>query len=73
MVRAMLSEKQLPKQYWDEAAKWSNYVLNHCRKTDLKDITPEQAWSGFRPSVEHFRVFGCLAYVHVPKEEKNQA
>jgi hypothetical protein len=31
----------------------------------IKNITLKEAWSGIKPSVEHFRVFGCLAHVHV--------
>ena len=29
---------------------------------------PEAAWSGMSCSVSHFRVFGCVAYAHVPKQ-----
>ncbi|MCI95854.1 hypothetical protein A2U01_0117153, partial [Trifolium medium] len=29
-------------------------------------MTPQEAWSGVKPSVHYFRVFGCLEYVHVP-------
>ena len=28
-------------------------------------MTLEEAWSGVKPSVEHFRVFGCISHVHV--------
>lgn len=31
----------------------------------MKDITPEEAWSGNKLGVAHFKVFGCLAYSHV--------
>jgi hypothetical protein len=31
-----------------------------------KNLTPEEAWSGMKPSVKHFRVFGCIAHVHIP-------
>ena len=27
---------------------------------------------GKKPSLEHLRVFGCDAYVHVPKENKSK-
>ncbi|KAL8152872.1 LOW QUALITY PROTEIN: hypothetical protein V2J09_010632 [Rumex salicifolius] len=30
-----------------------------------QDLTPQERWSGTCPSVEHFKVFGCTAYVHV--------
>lgn len=32
----------------------------------MKNKTPQEAWSGFKPSVEYFRVFGCVSHVHVP-------
>jgi hypothetical protein len=38
----------------------------------VKDATPEEAWSGIKPSVSHFRVFGCLAYVHVPETQRKK-
>lgn len=28
-------------------------------------MTPEEAWSGVKPSVHHFKVFGCIAFVHI--------
>ena len=32
----------------------------------MKNQTPEEAWNGSRPSVVYFRVFGCVAHMHVP-------
>ncbi|RVW23094.1 Retrovirus-related Pol polyprotein from transposon TNT 1-94 [Vitis vinifera] len=31
----------------------------------VKDMTPEEAWSGSKPSVDHFWVFGCISHVHI--------
>jgi hypothetical protein len=31
----------------------------------VKSKTPEEAWSGIKLSVHHFRVFGCITYAHV--------
>jgi len=28
----------------------------------------EEAWSGMYCSISHLRVFGCVAYAHMPKE-----
>ena len=47
-------------------------MLNRCPNSALKDITPEEAWSGLRPSVDHFRVFGCIAHVHVPEVQRTK-
>ncbi|KAA3466780.1 pleiotropic drug resistance protein 3-like [Gossypium australe] len=30
---------------------------------------PFEAWFGSKPSVSHFKVFGCVCFVHVPKVE----
>lgn len=27
---------------------------------------------GVKPKVNHLRIFGCLVYVHVPKEKKKK-
>ncbi|CAL0313812.1 unnamed protein product [Lupinus luteus] len=35
-------------------------------------MTPEEAWKGHKPSVEHFRIFGCIAYAHVPDQKRKK-
>ena len=32
---------------------------------EVKSKTLEEAWSGVKPLVEHFRVFRCMSHVHV--------
>jgi hypothetical protein len=31
-------------------------------------MTPEEKYSGRKPDLSHLKVFGCIAYVHVPDE-----
>jgi hypothetical protein len=38
----------------------------------LKDMTPEEAFSGKKPNVENLRIFGCLVYSHIPKDKRNK-
>lgn len=66
MVRSMMLEKKIPKEFWPEAVNWYVYVQNRSPTIVVKDITPEEAWSGIKPSVHFFRVFGCIGYVHIP-------
>jgi hypothetical protein len=66
MVRSMMSARGVPKRFWPEAVNWATYVMNRSPTFAVQDITPEEAWSGSKPSVHHFRVFGCLAHVHIP-------
>lgn len=72
MVRCMLTEKQVPKEFWPEAVNWAVHLLNRCPTLAVKDKTPEEAWSGLTPSVEHFRVFGCLGHVHIPDQHRQK-
>lgn len=72
MVRSMLSDKKIPKTFWPEAVNWTIYVLNRCPTLAVKDVTPEEMWSGVKPSVGYFRVFGCMAHVHVPSVRRTK-
>jgi len=38
----------------------------------LEDKTPQEVWTGKKPSLSHLRVFGSEAYVHVPKEKRTK-
>ncbi|KAI4357505.1 hypothetical protein L6164_001448 [Bauhinia variegata] len=68
MVRCMLRSKQLPKEFWAEAVVCAVYILNRCPTKSLNDKTPEEAWSGRRPSIRHLRVFGCIAFAYIPDQ-----
>ncbi|GAU40628.1 hypothetical protein TSUD_190050 [Trifolium subterraneum] len=66
MVRCMLKGKHQPKELWGEAVATATYILNLCPTKRLNGITPEECWSKNKPSVKHLRVFGSIAYKHVP-------
>jgi hypothetical protein len=46
------------------------YVQNKSLHQTLKNITLEEDFTGMKPKIEHFRLFGCPMYFHVPKEKK---
>lgn len=70
MVRCVLTEKNLPRKFWPEAAKWTCHVLNRSMTNAVKDMVPEECWSGIKPSVGYFRIFGCIGHVHVPDQRR---
>lgn len=72
MVRCLLSEKEMPKSLWPEAAKWTAHVLNRSYTKAVKDMVPEERWTGVKPNVEYFRVFGSIAHVHVPEQKRTK-
>lgn len=48
------------------------YLVNRLPTKALDGIVPIEAWSGHKPSVSHLRVFGCLAYAHIPKTKRKK-
>jgi transposase InsO family protein len=72
MTRTMLKEKGLPKQFWAEAMACSSCLLNRCPTKSVKNMTPQEAWSGYKPSVAHLRIFGCVAYSQVPESKRKK-
>lgn len=70
MVRSVLVEKGVPRSFWPEAVKWVIHILNRSPTLSVKNVTPEEAWSGIKPSVSYFRIFGSIGYVHVPDQKR---
>eukprot|EP00253_Pinus_taeda_P033894 PITA_33894 len=48
------------------------YLVNGSPSSALEDKTPQEVWTGKKPSLSHLKVFGCDAYVHVPKEKRTK-
>lgn len=48
------------------------HILNRSPSVAVKEATPEEAWSGYKPSVDHLRVFGSIGYVHVPDVKRSK-
>ncbi|KAK2994415.1 hypothetical protein RJ640_009642 [Escallonia rubra] len=72
MTRSMLKSKNLPKEFWAEAVDCAVYLSNRCPTRSVWNQTPQEAWSGYKPSVSHLKVFGSIAYVHVPDQQRNK-
>ena len=70
MVHSMLIGRQVPKKFWPEATKWCVHILNRSLIAVVQDKTPDEAWSGVEPFVDYFWVFGCLAHVHTPDQQR---
>lgn len=72
MVRSMLSSNpNLPKSLWTEALKTSVYILNRV-PTKAVSKTPFELWKGWKPSLQHVRIWGCPSEVRIynPQEKK---
>eukprot|EP00253_Pinus_taeda_P031268 PITA_31268 len=71
-ARSMLSGARLGQEFWAEAVDTACYLVNKSPSSALEDKTPQEVWTGKKPSLSHLRVFGCDAYVHVPKEKRTK-
>ena len=71
-ARSMLSGVELGQEFWAKAVETTCYLVNRSPSSALKDKTPQEVWTGKKPALSHLRVFGCDAYVHVPKEKRTK-
>ena len=67
-ARTMLFHAKLPLSFWAEAVKCATYIWNRSPTSALANKTPHECWFGKKPDLSNIRVFGCISYVHVPKE-----
>jgi hypothetical protein len=65
--RSMLSGAKLGHESSEEVVGTPCYLGNRSPSSALVDKNPHEVCNGKKPSLEHLRVFGCIAYVHVPK------
>jgi hypothetical protein len=66
----MLHAKSLPQRLWAEALNYAAYIQNKSPHIFVKDKTPYKAWSGLKPKVAHFLIFGSRAWAQIPSEKR---
>lgn len=68
MARSMMKQGNCTDRMWAEAVNTACYLKNCSPHKALPATTPEQVWSNRKVDVSHLRVFGCVAYNHVPDQ-----
>jgi hypothetical protein len=75
MTRALLYHARLPPRFWADAFRCAVHIRNRCPSRVLyggaKCPTPYEKWFGQAPDVSYFRVFGCIAFYNVRKEDRD--
>ncbi|KAA0064189.1 gag/pol protein [Cucumis melo var. makuwa] len=69
MVRSMMSYAQLPSSFWGYAVETTVHILNNVPSKSVSG-TPFELWRGRKPSLSHFRIWGCPAHVLVTNPKK---
>jgi hypothetical protein len=58
---------------WGEAINYANYILNRVINSSLTDSkTPFEVWTKRKPNTKSWKVFGCVAYVFIPKQKRHK-
>ncbi len=72
ITRGMFNEKNLPNYFQAEAVTTTVYIMNRTPTIAVHGMTPEEKFTGKKPDVSLFKVFGCITYVHVPDEKRSK-
>jgi len=67
-ARAMLHDQGLPLYLWADACNTTTYLQNRSPHRILGMKTLAKAFSGKRPDMGHFWIFGSSVYFHVTKD-----
>ena len=66
----MMEAKSLPPKFSVRAIDYASYIQNRVPHKQLDCMTPFEAWSGHKPNVTHFRIFGSKAWARIPIEKR---
>jgi transposase InsO family protein len=63
MARTMLDEHMTPRCFWADAISTACYISNQIFLHSILQLTPFEHRFGRKPSVSHFRPFGCKCFI----------
>jgi hypothetical protein len=69
-AQAMRLEACLPQSWWEFAVTHALHCYNRTPARRLNWRTPYESLNKQVPDISHLRVFGCGAYVHIPKDRR---
>ena len=67
-MRALLKDSDMPNEFWPEALETDAYIRGRTDTGPAIDghvVSPEEAYSGSTPSIDHVRVWGCKVYTYM--------
>ncbi|UYV71420.1 hypothetical protein LAZ67_8003120 [Cordylochernes scorpioides] len=71
-ARSMLNSRNLPGSFWAEACNTATHILNRSATKQTPGTTPYELFFGTKPNVANYKIFGCNAYMHIPKENRKK-
>ncbi|CAB0002740.1 unnamed protein product, partial [Nesidiocoris tenuis] len=71
MARCLILDANMSKNMWGQAVLTAAYTINRLPTNALVDRQiPAELWYDRKISLENMRVFGCVSYAYVPKEDR---
>lgn len=67
-----MKEKNIGDEFQAEGVYTIVYLLNRSPTKALVNKTLEESWIGIKPNVSNLKIFGCIAYAHVPDEKRTK-
>ena len=71
-AREMLHDQDITMHLWVEAARTTAYVQSRTPHRVLEKKKTQEVFFGKKKEVIHLRIFGCLVYIHIPKEKRTK-
>jgi transposase InsO family protein len=71
-ARCMLFDAGLGNEFWGYALTTMAHIMNRLPSRVHDNRSPYELWTGNTPSIGHLRVFGAIAHVHVPAENRRK-
>eukprot|EP00253_Pinus_taeda_P028945 PITA_28945 len=68
----MLYDQDLPRFLWEEACNNPVYIQNRIPHRALGKKMPKGVFTEKKPEVSHLRIFGSVAYCHIPDEKRSK-
>ena len=69
----MIYHANLSKAYWGEAVNIAVHILDRVPTKAVAEKTPYEVFTGKRPSIAYFKVFGCSAFVFMFLNRKERS
>jgi hypothetical protein len=63
MARMMLDEHRTPRHFWADGISTACYISNRSFLRSILHLTPFELRFGCKPSISHFRLFGCKCFI----------
>ena len=68
----MLAHAKLSRTYWAEVVLTAIHIINRSPSVPLDADVSQRVWINKDVSCRHLRVFSCLSYVHIVKDQRRK-